>query len=166
MMGILTVQDPKGCMQFLLVALSCIWQCAAFNVDLPSRIRHTSDQPESMFGFAVALHSDSNGVKRLLVGAPSYDTSFNQTGVHRGGAVLKCSTERQDSCEYVPFDIHGNQLFENVVNLTDVKYGFDVSSSSSNGNNRHPIGEVLDEKSRQWFGATLFSTKTRGGTVV
>ena len=38
--------------------------CSGFNIDLPSRVVHSSDQADSMFGFAVAMHRDKQGVHR------------------------------------------------------------------------------------------------------
>lgn len=117
-----------------LVAVFPLWmllECVAgFNIDVTSPVMHSSDQPDSMFGFSVAVHSSRSGVNSLLVGAPRYNT--DQPSVRRGGAVLRCSASTNHSCQYVPFDRHGNI--------------------------RHPLGGTLDQKSNQWFGATLVSS--------
>ncbi|KAH6939176.1 hypothetical protein HPB50_016419 [Hyalomma asiaticum] len=76
-------------------------------------------------------------VSRLLVGAP--DAQTQQPNVDRGGAVFRCSTEASGSCQTVPFDQLGP---------TEVPVG------------RHL--ERTDDKSGQWFGATLHSAGENG----
>ncbi|XP_045133260.1 integrin alpha-PS2-like isoform X4 [Portunus trituberculatus] len=118
---------------------ACVWVCVAgFNVDLASHVTHHSDQRESMFGFAVAQHMDG-GTARMLVGAPLYDTEQRAIGVRKAGAVLSCDANVPDSCSYVPFD--------------------------TNGNNVHPLGQQLDNKTGQWFGATVRSSGPDGVVV-
>ncbi|XP_050739901.1 integrin alpha-PS2-like [Eriocheir sinensis] len=118
----------------------CVCACAsAFNIDLGgSHVTHVSDQDGSMFGFAVAQHLD-RGLARLLVGAPRYETDQRARGVRRAGAVLSCDPLVPNLCTYVPFD--------------------------KNGNNVHPLGQQLDSKSDQWFGATLSSSGPDGVVV-
>ncbi|XP_066998134.2 integrin alpha-PS2 isoform X2 [Anabrus simplex] len=89
----------------------------------------------SMFGFAVAGHREA-GSSWVLVGAPSAQTS--QPGVIRGGAVFRCNV-RKDVCEEVAFD--------------------------TSGDNRNSSGSFIDQKSHQWFGATLYSSAD-GSAVV
>ena len=43
---------------------------------------------------------------RLLVGAPEADA--RQPGVHKGGAVYKCSATQPGNCNIIPFDMRGN----------------------------------------------------------
>jgi len=49
-------------MSAILVAILC-GTVTTFNVDVPSRLVHRSDQANSMFGFSVAMHKDK-GVGR------------------------------------------------------------------------------------------------------
>ncbi|XP_057369878.1 integrin alpha-PS2-like isoform X1 [Daphnia carinata] len=86
----------------------------------------------SYFGFSVDLHKD-RGVNWLLVGAPTAQTE--QPGVSRGGSVFRCSTEIPDQCQPIPFDVTGN----------------------NNGS-----GQQIDQKSDQWFGATVRSSGPNG----
>ena len=44
-------------------------------------------------------------ILRLLIGAPEADG--RQPGVHRGGAVYKCSADRAGDCQVIPFDKNG-----------------------------------------------------------
>ncbi|KAL7639215.1 UNVERIFIED_CONTAM: hypothetical protein RMT77_010749 [Armadillidium vulgare] len=110
--------------------------CHGFNVDMPSRIVHTSPQPGSWFGYSVAMYKHGN-INTLLVGAPKFNTT--QPGVVEGGAVLRCSVESsRRSCEYVPFDNTSH------MRLSHMDYH-------------------IDSKNYQFFGATL---KSRDGIVV
>ena len=43
---------------------------------------------------------------RLLIGAPEADS--RQPGVHKGGAVYKCSVQRPGECSIIDFDKNGN----------------------------------------------------------
>ncbi|XP_040079364.1 integrin alpha-PS2 [Ixodes scapularis] len=119
----------------VLVVLVQTPPALAFNVDLPTALVHTGPEG-SMFGFAVSQHRD-RGFSWLLVGAPQAQTE--QPGVNRGGAVFRCNTEVAGSCQTVPFD----QL----------------------GSTETPVGRRLersDDKSHQWFGATLQSSGEDG----
>uniref|UniRef100_A0A224Z2I5 Integrin alpha 8 n=1 Tax=Rhipicephalus zambeziensis TaxID=60191 RepID=A0A224Z2I5_9ACAR len=107
----------------------------AFNVDLPSALVHRGPEG-SMFGFAVTVHRD-RGFNWLLVGAP--DAQTPQPNVDRGGAVFRCSTEASGSCQPVPFDQSGPTEV-----LVDRRR------------------ERTDDKSGQWFGATLHSSGDDG----
>lgn len=118
---------PLLCLLVVLRTCPLGW---AFNVDLPSALVHRGPDG-SMFGFAVTVHRD-RGFNWLLVGAP--DAQTQQPNVDRGGAVFRCSTEVAGSCQVLPFDQLGP---------TEV-----------------PVGRRLertDDKSGQWFGATLHS---------
>ena len=46
-------------------------------------------------------------ILRLLIGAPEADG--RQPGVHRGGAVYKCSAARPGDCQVIPFDKNGKK---------------------------------------------------------
>ena len=60
------------------------------------------------FRSATTNYSDKN-ISRLLIGAPEADA--RQPGVHKGGAVYKCSAQRSGDCEIIPFDKNGNVLY-------------------------------------------------------
>ncbi|RZF48596.1 hypothetical protein LSTR_LSTR008556, partial [Laodelphax striatellus] len=100
-----------------------------FNVDTLNYIRHRGE-PGSMFGFSVAVHKE-RGYSWVLVGAPEAETP-RQPGVRRGGAVYRCDINRDDACQEVVFD--------------------------PNGNNNNSAGSQIDQKSYQWFGATVRSS--------
>ncbi|XP_069186792.1 integrin alpha-PS2 isoform X4 [Procambarus clarkii] len=123
----------------LLVFLLGLARCSSgFNIDIGNHVTHFGTQKGSMFGFAVAQHKD-RGQSRLLIGAPKFDTEQSQRDVIEAGAVLQCSSEIASYCEYIPFD--------------------------RNGNNVHPLGQQLDNKSHQWFGATVRSSGEDGVVV-
>lgn len=109
-----------------------------FNIDTKSAVVHRGI-PGSMFGFSVALYRDGskNG---LLVGAPRTQTS--QPNVTNGGAVFLCGTDATSDCRIVPFDLSG-------------------SNSKVVSNRLH----YTDDKSNQWFGATV-EASTETGLVV
>ncbi|CAL4083658.1 unnamed protein product [Meganyctiphanes norvegica] len=123
---------------FGLVLVNLFLCSLGFNLDIGSHVLHTGDQADSMFGFSVAQHMDGD-IARLLVGAPEMDTPQKERGVDRAGGVMQCSPDIDNQCDYLPFD--------------------------RNGNNVHPLGQQLDSKSGQWFGATVRSSGT-DGTVV
>ncbi|XP_064455388.1 integrin alpha-PS2-like [Ornithodoros turicata] len=136
----------RWCSDFAMPA--CLVMCVAlwivgpftgaFNVDLPTALVHRGPHG-SMFGFAVSQHR-VRGVSWLLVGAPSAET--DQPAVERGGAVFRCNTEVANSCQQVPFDKQGHS--QQRVRDTYVR---------------------SDNKSHQWFGATLYSSGDNGKIV-
>lgn len=75
---------------------------------------------------------DVDSISRLLVGAPLANT--DQPGVDRGGSVYRCSVDSVNSCQPIPFDRTGNSM------------------PKIRGSHMQE-----DEKSHQWFGATLHS---------
>uniref|UniRef100_T1JM25 Integrin alpha-2 domain-containing protein n=1 Tax=Strigamia maritima TaxID=126957 RepID=T1JM25_STRMM len=110
----------------------------AFNVDLNTFITH--DRPDAgMFGFAVALHRDK-GNSWLLVGAPQANT--RQPNVTQGGAVFRCSVETANDCQEIAFDRTGSKYVDNNGHM-----------------------EKIEEKSGQWFGATIHSSGVNGVIV-
>ncbi|KAL1494758.1 hypothetical protein ABEB36_010304 [Hypothenemus hampei] len=77
---------------------------------------------------------------RVLVGAPSAQSQYQISKVDRGGAVYKCRPDGDDECQEIPFDRDGNQYFSN---------------------------REMDQKSGQWFGATLSTSgNDLGGPIV
>ena len=97
----------------------------AFNINIETAVIHSGPRDtcdsECKFGFSVALHKEA-GVPWLLVGAPEADV--RQPGVHKGGAVYKCSAKRPGYCSVIPFDTKGPTMA--------------------------PTGQQYDSKSGQW----------------
>ncbi|ESO98544.1 hypothetical protein LOTGIDRAFT_239025 [Lottia gigantea] len=77
---------------------------------------------------------------RLLVGAPKGETS--QPGVNRAGSVFRCGIDRADYCQEIPFDAKGNNIRWNGSAYVDI-----------------------EDKSDQWFGATIQSSGENGVIV-
>lgn len=111
---------------------------SAFNIDTQSAIVH-SGPSNSYFGYTVAQHID-RGINWLLVGAPKAQTS--QSGVKEGGAVYKCSTSVSGAIQQIPFDSSGPSF---------VQLGNESLQS--------------DDKSHQWFGASLGSAIENGSII-
>ncbi|XP_064614491.1 integrin alpha-8-like [Liolophura sinensis] len=123
-----------------LVLLSCPWFCVvwSFNIDTKTAVVHTGDRG-SMFGFDVAQHLDQ-GQSWLLIGAPKADTP--QKKIQKAGAVYRCKTERVNDCQQIPFDTKGNNIRWNGSEFLDI-----------------------EDKSNQWFGATVKSSGENGVIV-
>ncbi|CAH2073081.1 unnamed protein product, partial [Iphiclides podalirius] len=126
----------------------CVFLCACagtlgFNVDIPSRVVYRGNY-QSMFGFTVQAHVDGSR-KMILVGAPE-DEPYRVNGVTRPGAVYRCEPGRRqtqpslDMCSVMDFD-------------------------KNRGNNVDTQQRQIDQKSNQWFGATLTSTGRNGPIV-
>ena len=129
---------------------------------------------------------------RLLVGAPKAQTE--QPGVVRGGAVFRCSTEVPDECHTIPFDVTGiagrtyavfwlysllsidliikftyeilqrSSFFFNQLLIVLSELTFEKTSTSAGNNNAS--GQQIDQKSEQWFGATVRSAGPNGPVLV
>merc|ERR1719411_1918829 len=91
---------------------------------------------DCMFGFSVAQHKEA-GVPWLLVGAPEADA--RQPGVHKGGAVYKCSVQRPGECSIIDFDKNGTTFAR--------------------------TGQAYDNKSGQWLGS-LVASSGEDGTIM
>ncbi|EFA09341.2 Integrin alpha-PS2-like Protein [Tribolium castaneum] len=118
----------------------CVYTVTAFNVDSFNYATYqvpSYDGHDSMFGFSIALHRERN-TGWLIVGAP--EASSSQPGVIHGGAVYKCPTDRDGGCEEIPFD--------------------------TKGNNRDASNNLMDNKTEQWFGATVSSSGRAEGPIV
>ncbi|XP_043072004.1 integrin alpha-PS2 [Drosophila grimshawi] len=123
--------------RLLLLLMLMMMHCSrhlgtnAYNIDLPSYVRHRQ-AGNTMFGFSIALHKARNdfptSIRKLIVGAPKFDTSTYQERIKEAGAVFKC-TMNDDDCQLVAFD--------------------------SKGNNRNTYGQIIERKSFQWLGATV-----------
>ncbi|XP_025095116.1 integrin alpha-8-like isoform X4 [Pomacea canaliculata] len=122
------------------VLLGMFWESGvvAYNVDPDTALVHQGDA-DSMFGFSVAQHIDQS-TNWMLIGAPRAQTS--QNNITRGGAVFRCRTDRLNSCQEVPFDSKGNGLRWNKNVYVET-----------------------EEKSNQWFGATVKSSGENGVIV-
>lgn len=48
---------------------------------------------------------------RIIIGAPTADTSNIQLNVIRGGAVYRCKSAQDNACQLIPFDSKGILLF-------------------------------------------------------
>lgn len=112
--------------------------CLAFNVDTQYAIVHSGPKG-SYFGYSVAQHKD-RGVNWLLVGAPK--TQTDQPGTSQSGAVYRCTPNNAKACQQIPFDPTG----ASVITLR----GEQVKT---------------DDKSHQWFGASLQSATDNGSIV-
>ncbi|XP_013180583.1 PREDICTED: integrin alpha-PS2-like isoform X2 [Papilio xuthus] len=131
-------------MAIFLCVFLCAWTLAlGFNVDIPSNVVYRGNY-KSMFGFTVQAHVDGNR-KTILVGAPE-DDPFRVAGVSRPGAVYRCDPARRTAqpslapCSIMDFD-------------------------KNKGNNVDTQHRQIDQKSNQWFGATLSSTGRNGPIV-
>lgn len=111
----------------------------AFNVDVASCIVQRGPTG-SYFGYSVALHKD-RGTCWLIIGAPKAQT--DQPGLEKPGAVYRCTVDNTKACQQIPFDPTG-------------------SSTMQLGNET----KHTDDKSHQWFGATVQSSGDTGFIVV
>ncbi|XP_029042602.2 integrin alpha-PS2 isoform X1 [Osmia bicornis bicornis] len=119
------------------------WFSEAFNVETKHYAVYRNES-RSMFGFAVSVYRDRNGRGWAIVGAPEAETP--QTGVYRGGAVYKCDIAADDRCTMIHFDSKGN----NHVRNPSVPSGL----------------SQIDNKTLQWFGATVSSSLRDGGPIL
>ena len=110
----------------------------AFNIDTQSAIVHSGPE-NSYFGYTVALHRDREALW-LLAGAPKAQTGQPKT--KESGAVYRCAPSNSKTCQQIPFDPNGSS----VITLK----GEQVQT---------------DDKSRQWFGASLQSANENGSIV-
>lgn len=124
--------------QFYTYSIHPSISVSAFNIDTQSAVIHQGDKG-SYFGFSVAQHKD-RGVSYLLVGAPKAQT--DQPGTKQTGAVYKCTPINNRSCQQIPFDPTGS------------------STIKIKGETKQ-----ADDKSYQWFGASLHSANDNGSFV-
>ncbi|XP_073943620.1 integrin subunit alpha inflated isoform X2 [Choristoneura fumiferana] len=131
-------------MAVVLCVLLCAAAAAGFNVDIPSRVVYRGSN-NSMFGFTVQAHIDGNE-KMILVGAPEADSSY--LPLRRPGAVYRCAPGQRGYERAAPLDMCREMLFD-----------------KKRGNNEDKQHNPIDQKSDQWFGATLSSTGRNGPIV-
>lgn len=110
----------------------------AFNIDTQSAVVHQGPSG-SYFGYSVAQHRD-RGVSWLLVGAPKAQT--DQPKTKEAGAVYRCTPSNAKACQQIPFDPNGSSV---------IQLGKEPRQS--------------DEKSHQWFGASLQSANENGSIL-
>ncbi|XP_039747340.1 integrin alpha-PS2 isoform X2 [Pararge aegeria] len=135
-------------MAIFLCVFLCAWAGAlGFNVDIPSRVVYTGNY-KSMFGFTVQSHVDGDR-KMILVGAPE-DDPFKEYTVTRPGAVYRCQAGRRG----YPADTNNPFQACSVMEFDKNRY-----------NNLDTAHRQIDQKSNQWFGATLTSTGRNGPIV-
>ncbi|KAM5181172.1 integrin alpha-5 [Mantella aurantiaca] len=109
-----------------------------FNLAVDQPAEYTGPEG-SFFGFSVDFYLPDQQSVSILIGAPKANTS--QPDVFEGGAVYNCPWQKNDSyCTQIPFDTKGNRY--------DDFPSKDLNTTSS---------EVVEYKSRQWFGATVRS---------
>jgi len=107
-----------------------------FNLDSRHGVVYQGDR-NSLFGFSVAAHRDQQ-TGWVLVGAPEADTEQKRWGVEKPGAVFRCETNLPYRCDVIPFDMTGNN---------------------------NDTGGPIDDKSNQWFGASISSSGDDGVIV-
>lgn len=122
----------------LVIVCRLVDPVAAFNLDTQSAIVHHGPEG-SYFGYTVAQHKD-RGVSWLLVGAPKAKTDQFKQG--EAGAVYRCSPSNSKACQQIEFDPHGS----NTIQLKNET-------------------KQIDDKSQEWFGASLQSA-TENGSIV
>ncbi|XP_043525000.1 integrin alpha-PS2-like isoform X2 [Frieseomelitta varia] len=127
----------------LIIVNSPLWCSDAFNIETKHYAVYRNET-RSMFGFAVSVYRDRYGRGWAIVGAPEAETP--QTGVYRGGAVYKCDIAADDRCTLIHFDNKGN----NHVRNPNVPGGL----------------SQIDNKTLQWFGATVSASLRDGGPIL
>ncbi|XP_046616678.1 integrin alpha-PS2 isoform X1 [Neodiprion virginianus] len=95
----------------------------------------------SMFGFAVSEQVDRYNRGWVIVGAPAAQT--RQEGVEKGGAVYTCHFATDNNCSQINFDPEGN--------MWNAKIG---------------AAYQVDNKTAQWFGATVSTTDEVDGPIL
>ncbi|XP_013784420.2 integrin alpha-PS2-like [Limulus polyphemus] len=118
--------------------LTLVKWTVAFNIDLATVLIHHASS-NTHFGFSVSLHR-TQGKSWLLIGSPTAKTT--QPTVTKGGAVYKCGVDKSNNCHQITFDISGSGEI-----ITENKR------------------EHTENKSHQWFGATVYSAGENGPVV-
>ncbi|KYM82320.1 Integrin alpha-5 [Atta colombica] len=126
------------------IVVSSTWHVAdGFNIETKHYAVYRMEE-RSMFGFAVSTYRDRYARGWAIVGAPEAETA--QVGVYRGGAVYKCDIAADDRCNIIHFDDKGHNHVRNP-NL----------AGSLN---------QIDNKTLQWFGATVSASSKDGGPIL
>ncbi|TNM97823.1 hypothetical protein fugu_014069 [Takifugu bimaculatus] len=86
--------------------------CCAFNLDTENVVRKTSGDPDSLFGFSMAMHRQLQPEDKtiLLVGAPRAKALRGQKSAVTGG-LYRCDMNRND-CSRIDFDNSEDQTIE------------------------------------------------------
>ncbi|CAH0555707.1 unnamed protein product [Brassicogethes aeneus] len=129
----------RYCLMSFIVCLVLANVCLvrSFNLETSNYALFRAPSDNSMFGFTVAIHKERS-TPWVLVGAPEQQSVF-QRDVERGGAVFKCRSDADNMCEEIPFDQTGNRLMGQ---------------------------QQIDNKTGQWFGATLSASGRTDGPIV
>ncbi|XP_058791167.1 integrin alpha-PS2-like [Phymastichus coffea] len=114
-----------------------------FNVEVEDYAVYQGDS-NSMFGYAVAEYRDQHGRGWVIVGAPLNQT--RQLNIDKGGSVFRCDIAEDNRCFPIEFDKKG------VDYVRSHKYASGI--------------EPIDEKSGQWFGATIAASTEAGGPLL
>lgn len=123
--------------RLILLLLLLIHSVYPFNIDLNTHVEYRRP-PSTLFGFSVAAHKESD-VGWVIVGAPEDDSEQAKVGIEKAGAVYRCQTRMPFRCDQIPFDTSGNN---------------------------NASGTMIDDKSKQWFGASVHSSGQDGIIVV
>ncbi|XP_059811665.1 integrin alpha-8-like [Hypanus sabinus] len=119
-----------------LIFFSCLLsQLCAFNLDTENPVIYTGPKG-SNFGFSVEFYMPEAGTRGVLIGAPKANTT--QEKVTEGGAVFHCPWSSNGSlCTLIPFDNKGDRYINRTYET------------------------LMEDKSNQWFGATVKAHKDK-----
>jgi len=123
---------------FLLACILSSNVCGGFNLDVDTPYAIFNGPEKSLFGFSVEVHEE-NKRNWILIGAPDDESPLaTSNSLSRPGSVYRCTSRPPFQCSVIPFDNTGNN---------------NVS------------GSAIDEKSHQWFGASISSSGIDGYVV-
>ncbi|XP_074108875.1 integrin subunit alpha inflated isoform X2 [Cotesia typhae] len=138
----------RGFLSLILVLVSyclldAIRSTNGFNIETKHYTSYR-EESSSMFGFSVTEYRDHSKRGWVIVGAPEAQTT--QPNVFRGGAVYRCDIAVDDSCIPVEFDRKENNYIKNP---------------------NPPYNLIqIDNKTQQWFGATVSTSLEDGGPIL
>ncbi|KAK3108854.1 hypothetical protein FSP39_017291 [Pinctada imbricata] len=152
-----------GMYSLIIVMLMLLGSTGAFNLDIDAPMIKMGDFADSMYGYSVAQHMDQ-GQGWILIGAPKAQTG--QPGIIQGGAVYRCKIDRYNatgsltdsSCQVIPFDRTGKFFFS----FPCTRYVRGISRGNSNQRDIQGRETPVEDKSYQWFGATVVSSGDNG----
>ncbi|XP_071965913.1 integrin alpha-8-like isoform X2 [Antedon mediterranea] len=126
----------------------CLELFFCFNLDTATPVIHSGPN-NSHFGFSLSGYRGLN-TNWLIIGAPKAETS--QPEITEGGYVYKCSPSQSNNCTKLIFDKDNN------------------GNEQGNTYRQHPRSDSdqyqFDDKSYQMFGATIKSSRDKGGPVL
>ena len=101
----------------------------------------------------------------MLIGAPEADA--RQPGVHKGGAVYKCSVQRPGDCSIIDFDKNGkNEEDDNDNDNCYYSQSICLINKMFPGTTFARTGQAYDNKSGQWLGSLVASSGEDGTVMV